>query len=124
MSYDISLRTPDGESHIEFDAPHDYRGGTYAMGGTNEAWLNVTYNYSKHFYRVMGEKGIRTIYGLSALESISVLARAIGSLTTDDADPDYWKPTEANARQALVNLLAIANQAVYEGKGNAKWAGD
>jgi hypothetical protein len=123
MSYDISLRTPDGGDHLELNEPHGAQGGTYALGGTTEAWLNVTYNYSPHFYKVFGEKGIRTIYGLSAEQSIPLLAEAIGKLCTD-TDPDYWKSTEGNARQALINLLCIASQALAEGKGAAKWDGD
>ena len=68
MSYDISLCNPvDGEV-IQFETPHMIHGGIYALGGTTEAWLNATYNYSKHFYRVFGEKGIRTIYGMSGAE--------------------------------------------------------
>lgn len=122
MSYDILLVTPDREP-VELSVPHDLRGGTYAQGGTTEAWLNVTYNYSDHFYRVMGERGIRSIYGLTAEDSIPVLALAIEALGTDE-DPDYWKSTEGNARRALVNLHAIATAAIRDGHGAATWTGD
>ena len=65
MSYDIRLCDPVTHEALQTDVPHDMRGGTYAMGGTTELWLNVTYNYGKHYYRVLGEKGIRTIYGMT-----------------------------------------------------------
>lgn len=116
MSYDIGLRNADG-SAVEFDGTHQLAGGTYAMGGTSEAWLNVTYNYSPHFYRTMGEKGIRAIYGMTARDSAPLLAKAIAQLK-DDRHSDYWKPTEGNARAALQNLLTMATMApdgIWEG---------
>lgn len=48
MSYDIELCDPITGVALELDAPHQMRGGTYALGGTREAHLNVTYNYSRH----------------------------------------------------------------------------
>lgn len=90
MSYDIALRDPVTHEVIELDAPHFMQGGTYAFGGTRELWLNVTYNYGKFYRRpdVLGEKGIRSIYGMSGAESIPVLDKAIAALG-DDTDPDY-----------------------------------
>ena len=107
MSYDINLVDPVTKKTIEFDSPHQIAGGNVAIGGTTEAWLNVTYNYSEHFYRVMGNKGIRRLYGLTGAEAIPILKKAISELK-DDVDPDYWKPTEGNAKQALCGLLAFA----------------
>lgn len=46
MSYDISLREPTTGDVVQFDAPHHMKGGTYAIGGTTEAWLNITFNYA------------------------------------------------------------------------------
>lgn len=107
MSYDIYLKDPVTRDVIEVDTPHQMAGGTYALGGTKELWLNVTYNYANHFYNTMGEKGIRTIYGMSGAESIPILENAINQLG-DDVDPDYWKSTEGNAKRALLQLLAMA----------------
>ena len=118
MSYDIYLNDPVTGDTIELDEPHQMRGGTYKIGGTTEAWLNVTYNYAKHYYRVMGEKGIRTIYGMTGAESIPVLKAAIDELG-DDVDPDYWKPTEGNAKRALCSLLALAQM-----RPDGVWDGD
>lgn len=120
MSYDISLCDPVTKAPIELEAPHMIRGGTYAIGGTTELWLNVTYNYSRYYYRpdVFGEKGIRTIYGLTGAESIPVLKKAIAALG-DDVSPDYWEPTEGNAKRALTQLLSFAQM-----RPDGVWDGD
>ena len=81
MSYDINLTDPVTHEVIELSEPHFMRGGTYAVGGTTDMWLNVTYNYAKFYYRddVLGEDGIRTIYGMTGAESIPVLEKAIAA---------------------------------------------
>ena len=65
MSYDIQLCDPVTREVLHLDAPHQMTGGTYALNGTDECWLNITYNYAKFYYRpyVFGEKGVRTLYG-------------------------------------------------------------
>lgn len=107
MSYDIYLKDPVTRDVIEVDTPHQMAGGTYALGGIKELWLNVTWNYDRFFCNTIGEKGIRTIYGMSGAESIPILENAINQLG-DDATLDYWKPTEGNAKRALLQLLAMA----------------
>lgn len=118
MSYNINLREPVTEDTIVFDKKHQIIGGTYAIGGTSEAWLNITYNYSDYFYKILGEKGIRTIYGMTGAESIPILKDAISKLK-DDVDPDYWKATEGNAKKALCGLLAFAQM-----RPDGIWDGD
>lgn len=118
MSYDISLTEPIGGATIQFDSPHEMRGGTYALGGSREAWLNVTWNYAPHFYRLMGEQGIRSIYGKTGAESLPILKAAADQLG-GDVDPDYWAPTEGNAKRALLQLVAMA-----ELRPDGVWAGD
>jgi hypothetical protein len=107
MSYDIYLKDPVTSKTITFEHIHDIKGGTYCLGGTKEAWLNITYNYGSHYRRVFGEKGIRTIYGMTGAESIPILKKAISELG-DDVSNDYWEPTEGNAKKALYGLLAFA----------------
>ena len=107
MSYDIYLLDPVTKERIELDTPHQLRGGTYQIGGSTRAWLNITYNYSPHYYRTLGEDGIRAIYGLAGAEAIPILSKAIEQLA-DDVDPDYWKATEGNAKRALCQLRALA----------------
>ena len=134
MSYDIELTDPVTGATLELDAPHHMRGGTYQVGGCTEAHLNVTYNYASHFRRAFGhdeiklddfqrmfgggETGIRSIYGMTGAASIPVLRSAAAKLG-DDVDPDYWKPTEGNAKRALLQLIALA-----EMRPDGIWKGD
>ena len=118
MSYDISLVDPVTRETLLVESPHQIRGGNYAIGGTTEAWLNITWNYSKFYYRVFGEKGIRTIYGMTGAESIPVIKAAMDKLG-DDVDPNYWEPTEGNAKRALAGLLALAQM-----RPDGVWDGD
>ena len=62
--------------------------------------------------------GVRTIYGLTGAESLPVLDKAI-SMLADDADTDYWKATDGNAKRALVQLRAMAAM-----RPDGLWAGD
>ncbi|MGI4792926.1 MAG: hypothetical protein ACRYG8_02355 [Janthinobacterium lividum] len=118
MSYDIQLVDPVSREVLTLDQPHHMRGGTYCMGGESRAHLNVTYNYAPHFYAAMGEKGIRTIYGMTGAASTEVLERAAAMMGAD-VDPDYWKPTEGNARRALHQLSALAQM-----RPDGVWDGD
>ncbi len=138
MSYDIELVDPVTRQTLELDAPHHMRGGTYAVGGTTRAHLNVTYNYFDHLARVLPDltftrplapqwmhehsqlpwRGIRTIYGLTGAESIPMLNRAIDMLG-NDTDPDYWKPAEGNVKRALIQLRTLAQM-----RPDGLWEGD
>lgn len=120
MSYDLYLQDAVMKKTIELNEPHFIRGGTYAMNGTTELWLNITYNYGKIFRRpdVLGENGIETLIGMTALESIPVLEKAILALG-NDTDVDYWKATEGNAKRALIQLLTFARM-----RPDGIWDGD
>lgn len=118
MSHDIYLNEPDSKVTIEFKKKHDRAGGTHISDGTTMAWLNITYNYAVHFYAHIGQKGIRTIYGLTGEESIPILEQAIKRLG-DDVNDDYWKPTEGNAKRALIGLLSFAKE-----RPDGIWSGD
>lgn len=138
MSYDISLVHPVTKETLLLEAPHHIQGGTYAIGGTREAWLNITYNYSRWYYMdgvfPEGEQnGIRSIYGMSGAESIPVLKKAIAVLEASDQElsPEeqaeykergaggYWTPTKANAIAPLYGLLAFAQM-----RPDGIWSGD
>lgn len=135
MSYDISLREPVSGEQVYFDEPHQMNGGTYALGGTTEAWLNITYNYARWYYRddTFGEKGIRTIYGMMAEDSIPIIETAIKTLEScqenlsdeemkkfeESGVNGYWLPTRENAIKPLHQLLAMAKM-----RPDAVWEGD
>lgn len=84
------------------------------MGGSKELTLNITYNYSEILHRVIQPEntpseyktGIRSLYGMTALEAIPILETAISSFK-NDVDEDYWKATEGNVKRALNNLLTM-----------------
>ncbi len=117
MSHDISLCDPVSGKVLELDGPHQMTVGTCCLGGTNEARLNVTYNYSRHYFPILGEKGICVICGMSGADNIPILENAISRLG-DDVSDDYWEATEGNAKRALLQLLAFARlrpDGVWEG---------
>jgi hypothetical protein len=55
---------------------------------------------------------------MTGAESIPVLKAAMDKLG-DDVDPDYWTPTEGNAKRALAGLLALAQL-----RPDGVWDGD
>lgn len=118
MSYDIELCDPVTGDVLRLDQPHHMRGGTYAIGGTDQARLNVTYNYGVAFRRVLGVGGIRSIYGKSGAESIPLIEAGMAQLG-DDAVDDYWAPTEGNAKRAMSQLIALAKM-----RPDGVWKGD
>lgn len=140
MSYDIRLKEPVSKETIQLESKHFMTGGTYALDGTRDAWLNITYNYADWYYMrgvfpsKRGEKrGIRTIYGMSGAESIPVLQHAIRVLEAsrkeiskkERAEYDkqnvtgYWAPTRQNAIKPLYQLLALAQM-----RPDGIWEGD
>lgn len=154
MSYDIGLHCPVSGKELETFSPHEMHGGTYQVvpadlsdrskwrPSSRRLHLNITYNYSTHYYRVFpgvalmneaqakqGDRrlseadglhhlGIRTIYGLTGALSIPILEDAISKLG-DDVSDDYWAPTEGNAKTALTQLLAMAQL-----RPDGVWGGD
>jgi hypothetical protein len=107
MSYDIYLKDSVDGKVLELDEKHQMKGGTYCVGGTKECHVNVTYNYSKHFCRVLGLDGIRSLYGKTGAECIPILKTAMSKLKDDTSD-DYWESTEGNAKRSISQLLALA----------------
>jgi hypothetical protein len=106
MSHWIRLTDADGET-LRLPEAHNFAGGTHAVGGTDECTLNITYNYSEHLWRVLGEGGVKSLDGERAVDTIAALQRGVAELG-DDVHPNYWEPTEGNAREALKALLVFA----------------
>lgn len=152
MSYDIYIKHKSTDETYQFPFKHTITGGTYAVGGTSEAWLNITWNYSKYFYEVTDgdtrfahdevsayyadgttgpvetEYGIRGIYGKSVKDGIELIKIMIDRLRTKypDALPDrhdYWASTAGNAIAALDNLMRIGLLAPWD-DDDLVWDGD
>ena len=77
-------------------------GGAYKVGGTSQAELNVTYNYSAHF-------DFKQLDGKTASDMVPIMEQAVRDLGTERS-PDYWQPTPGNAGYAVSILLAWAKQ--------------
>ncbi len=85
-------------------------GGTYAVGGTSSAELNVTYNYGRCFREVWDGVGLQeALNGKRAEDVIGALEHAVRYLGTDQ-DGDYWSATAGNAGYALSILVNWARQ--------------
>lgn len=105
MSYDVHFEDSDG--NLCKTPRHDYKGGTYKLGGNDEASLNITYNYGKRLREILHEKSIRGLYGLTSTEIIPLLDIAIAKLGNDLSE-DYWEPTDGNIKTALMYLRRLA----------------
>ena len=124
MSYDIKLVDPVTEETLHLPFDHVMTGGTFA--GTfdpvtgevrprpiPEAWLNVTYNYSRYYYEATeGDDrflvrdefdpehhtkkngGIRGIYGKTGAESIGMLEDMIKRIKARYHKYGKWISTE------------------------------
>jgi len=111
MGYSVRIKRADGGDAV-LPEKHDIAGGTYAVGGTRDAWLYVTYNYAGTFHRVIGGEGLRSLDGGCVRDSLPVLDKAISALGDAQPDDDYWKATDGNAKEALVKLNALADLAL------------
>ena len=122
MSYDVQLIDHTTHKVLEAENPHFMQGGTFCPGGTKELWLNITYNYAAMLCKVLqrdvidqsnGRRttlvGLDAINGIYAAETISMLRKAINSLSDEGANESYWHPTEGNVKKALIQLKALAD---------------
>lgn len=102
MSWNVCLKDKDGNL-VEVEKFED--GGTYLVGGSTEACLNITYNYSRFYYEYLDKKnGIRWLDDREAEKCIDKLLCAFKELGIERGS-DYWAPTPGNAGYALSILL-------------------
>ena len=102
MSWDVYLG-----SGVKVDQHED--GGTYVLGGTDRAELNVTYNYGQVYREAIGHNLIDWLDGERAGDTITLLREVVDNLGTE-RDDDYWAPTPGNAGYAASILLRWAEQ--------------
>jgi len=114
MSWWVELTGAEGDP---VEVPRHAEGGTVAAGGVTRAELNITYNYSEHYYRTLDEDdGLRWLDGKTASDVEDDLRAAVEELGTDQAE-NYWDGTAGNAGHALSILLDWSQQhpdAVFE----------
>ena len=124
MSHDIRIKRKDG-TVVELKERHAITGGTYVLGGTTEAWLNITYNYWRIFHRLFGEDGISTIYGMNIKDARVILVKAVAQLGDAEPDADYWKACDGNAKKALIGLVELTDRALSDYPDDEMfWEGD
>ena len=96
------------ETGAVLDVALHSEGGTRALGGTTEASVSVTWNYSPYF-SLSFPGGLRWMNDKAAADTIAHLESAVASLGTVQ-DADYWKATPGNAGYILSVLLGWAKQ--------------
>lgn len=106
MSYDVRLVDPQTGTCVQ--VPSHQEGGTYAVGGTPDASLNVTYNYGEVY--ALFDFNLRELNGERAGDHIVQLTWLVGKLGTREYRKDYWAPTPGNAGHALEVLLRWAER--------------
>ena len=126
MSWWVSLEDKDGKPDCSYGDPGEdacptpcYRpvevdrfqdGGTQPVGGTTEATLNITYNYSPFYYEFLDkDSGLSWLDGKTGVEALARLINAVDQLGTE-RDANYWAATQGNAGAALARLAAWAKQ--------------
>ena len=103
MSFDVYLENAGPVERFE-------DGGTYVLGGSDDASFNITYNYSPHYYKHLDpDNGLRAMDGQRAGDWEERLQGAVEILGTE-RHSDYWEPSEGNAGAALARLLEWARQ--------------
>ena len=108
MGWWVYLQNETGEN-VEVEIHAD--GGTYAVGGTDSAELNITYNY-QYFFQCAHPRteDFRTaLHGMVAKDIAADLAAIVKELGTD-RNADYWAPHPGNVGHMVSILLAWAKQ--------------
>jgi len=83
-------------------------GGTYAVGGSSDAELNVTYNYGEVF-SLFGWS-LKKLHQVRAGDTVDALEHLAAKLPNKPYKADYWAPTPGNAGAVVHRLLAWARQ--------------
>lgn len=116
MSWDVALLESALPNAPPVEVELHSEGGIYVFGGTTDACLNITYNYSKFYSKYLDDIGLKWLDGRKASDCIERLQAAVDTLGTERED-NYWLATCDNAGYALSILLRWAQQhpdAVFE----------
>lgn len=108
MSYDISLVNKDTDEQLYINEEHNLTGGTYAVGGTKELYLNITFNYCNIYKEY--DLYIPDLDNQLVVDVISKLCSVYAEMEGEPSD-NYWEPTEGNAKRALKNLITLCSMA-------------
>ena len=107
MGWDIRLENPDG-TRPQVD--RHQAGSTIMIGGSTEAWMNLTYNYSPYYYTYFPEdKGLKWLNDKPAGATIEMMQTVLDKLGDAPSD-NYWESSAGNAGHALGILISWARQ--------------
>jgi hypothetical protein len=110
LSYNISIERDDEILKI----PLHTEGGTYAMGGSDEADLNVTYNYSKLFR-------LANLDGMTVNDALVILAHKVAEFGVNQSN-DYWQVTPGNVGHACMVVMSWCMEAIrQQPEGSDYW---
>jgi len=85
-------------------------GSNIAIGGSTDASMLVTYNYSKIYAEKLKLSVPDFLKDKTANDTIPFLRESIAILGTDKRTDNYWEASPGNARHILVVLLDWATQ--------------
>lgn len=120
MSYDIYLKeavtgeTAQVPGHLmtggTYKADYHPETGMFTPALNTDAELNITYNYSRYYYDIYEEKGIRTIYGVAGVDSIPMLEKMIQGI-----EKKYRKNGEIRPLYQLIALAKMRPDCIWDG---------
>lgn len=113
MSWDVEVMDPE-TNEVLVIPKHGLRGGTFSLEGTDNAWLNITYNYGKFYHHALKTVdvvvGLGCLDGLTVAEAVPVVAQALATIGTVERAENYWAATPGNAGAALLDLLVMLRE--------------
>ncbi len=107
MGWDVDLVLPGG-SLAQVDSQSE--GSIVAVGGSTDATMCVTYNYSPIYYEKLGYSVADYLKDKKASDTLDFLSRAVAKFGTITPTRNYWDATEGNAGHILVILAKWAKQ--------------
>lgn len=88
MSYDVYLNDAEGNI-IKLKYKH-CEGGTYQLGGSDDAHLNITGNYGGLYCEYFHPEGLSFIHGKKASETNLLMFEAVSKLGCEKLTEDYY----------------------------------
>lgn len=90
MSWDCELVNEKGET-LKLEKKHNLKGGTYAVGGTDDCWLNVTYNYGRYIRECPDfPDGLDSLQDKVAVDTVQMFDNAIEFLNKKYKKNGRW----------------------------------
>lgn len=121
MGVDITLER-DGQT---VQVLRHQEGSTYAVGGTTDASIAITYNYGDQYRRAYTELGLpydgmcKMFEDRLARDCVEEFRAVVSHLGTERDTDDYWESSPGNAGYALFVVLSWC--ALYPGATLRTW---